>query len=161
MKRTLFLSLFLTMGLTTSAFAQDTASGTSTVSATVVKSLSITKDNELSFGSVAQNDSVTVAVSDAEATTFTITGELGKNVTLSYNDLTTLSDGTNTLEFAKDVQQDADNSPATATNLTSGSTVALDATTGLLYVYLGGTVSATVAQVIGAYQSTFTLDANY
>ena len=150
----------LLIATVTTARAQATDSESATISATVIASLSVAKDQNLAFGEVVQNTASTVQVTDAGAVKFTVTGEPNKNVTFTLTSPANLTSGANNLPFADDVQYNTSDAPGTASALTDGATVALNGTGGL-FVYLGGTVTAGAAQTTGAYSGTFTVQVDY
>jgi allantoicase len=154
------LTILLVMTTVSEAYAQSSDSESATVSATVIASLSLAKDQNLAFGDVTQNAASTVQVTDAGAVKFTITGEPSKNITFTLTSPANLTNGGNNLTYADDVQYNTSDAPGTAIALTDGATIALNGS-GNLYVYLGGTVTAGVGQVTGAYSGTFTVQVDY
>lgn len=153
-------TLLILMVVASAAYGQSSDSESATISATVIAALSVSKDQNMAFGEVAQNASSSIAVTDAGAVKFTVDGEPNKNVTFTLTSPTNLTNGANNLPFADDVQYHTSDAPGSAIALANGATVALNGT-GDLYVYLGGTVTAAALQVTGAYTGTFTLQVDY
>ena len=154
------LTVLIIFAVVFTARAQSTDSESATVSATVIASLSLAKDQNLAFGQVTQNAASTVQVTDAGAVKFTVTGEPNKNITFTLTSPANLTSGINNLPYADDVQYNTSDAPGTANALNTGATIALNGS-GNLYVYLGGTVTAGVAQATGAYSGTFTVQVDY
>lgn len=155
------LAIALALSLTASAArGQATDSESATITATVIAALSVAKDQNMAFGEVTQNASSTIQVTDANAVKFTVDGEPNKNITFTLTSPANLTNGANNLPFADDVQYHTSDAPGSASALTDGATIALNAT-GDLYIYLGGTVTAGVGQTTGAYSGTFTLQVDY
>ena len=144
MKKVLLLALAIAW-CAPSAIAQDDVNADATVTANVITALSITKDADLDFGTIAQGVATTVAKADAGVGKFTIAGEAGSTVSITYTQITNLA-------------KDADNLPYT--QVVSRNT-AVDATTGNLYVYLSGTVTPAADQAIGAYSATVNVQVAY
>lgn len=155
-----FLTSLMMLAAVSAAHAQSTDSESATVSATVIASLSLAKDQNLAFGEVTQNASSVVDVTDAGAVKFTVTGEPNKNITFTLTSPANLTNGGNNLPYTDDVQYNTSDAPGTALALNDGATIALNGS-GNLYVYLGGTVTAALAQVTGAYSGTFTVQVDY
>lgn len=162
MKKSLLLTLLFLFAAVPAALAQSSASDDATVTANVLAALTVTAEQNLDFGNIAQGDNVVVDVTDGSAGKFSVTGESATNVTLTYNTLSNLADGGgNTLPFSQDVQVNStSDDPSGASALTSGATQSLNGS-GNLYVYLGGTVTADASQAAGSYSGTFTLTAEY
>lgn len=159
--RILILTLVLGLSLPLVARAQASASESATVTANVVATLAITKNQNLAFGDVAQGTSSTIAVTDADAVKFTVSGEPNKAVTFSLTSPSTLADGSShTLPFTSAVQYNTTDNAASANALTNNSTINLSAG-GHLFVYLGGTVTAAVGQTTGLYSGTYTVQVDY
>ena len=154
--------LLLVLLTASTAQAQSSATTSAGITATVTNALSIQVDQDLHFGDVAQNSTNTVAVTSSSASTFTITGEPGKNVTFTLTDPPELTDMSgNGLSFASNVRFDEDNTPSTSSPLTNSDTITLDGTSGKAYVFLGGTVTATSSQALSTYTGTFTIQVDY
>ncbi len=151
---------FLVVVTVSAAYGQSTDSESATISATVIAALSVSKDQNMAFGDVAQNTASTIEVTDAGAVKFTVGGEPNKNVTFTLTSPANLTNGGNDLPFADDVQFNTSDAPGTASALADGATEPLNGT-GDLYVYLGGTVTAGAGQATGAYSGTFTVQVDY
>lgn len=156
----IILAFLAALLFTVSANAQTTDSESANITANVIASLSLAKNQDLAFGDVAQNTSSTINVTDAAAVKFTVTGEPSTNVTFSLTSPANLTNGGNNLTFSDDTQYNTTDDAATANALNDNDTIALSGA-GNLYVYLGGTVTAGAAQVTGAYSGTYTVQVDY
>lgn len=146
----------------TSAAAQNTDNDDIAVTATVETALSVTGVTDLAFGSVFPGFGRTILATAPASGEFQIAGGNSGGVDLTFTLPATLSDGgVNTMPVSFTAAAGDDR--ATAGNfdpavLHQGT---LDATSGLLNVYLGGTVTAAPTQVAGNYSATVTLTATY
>jgi hypothetical protein len=136
-----------------------------TATATVASALTLTPGNDLDFQLVIPGFTKTVAVTDATAGTFSITGGAGAEVNFSFSTLDNpLTDGGgNNLPITyTGVHNTVNNAGAGATAFTpsAGATTNLSGL-GELYIFLGGTVDATLSPPNGTYTGTVTLTAAY
>ena len=132
--------------------------------ATVVTPLTVTGTAPLAFGNVFQGVNKTVAFSDATSGRFSLTGYLASQVALTFTLPATLASGANTMPInTYDVRVNGTNSTAGTTALTvvSGTPVNSNLVAGALFVFIGGRVQPTVAQVAGSYTGTLVLAAAY
>ena len=139
-------------------------SANASVSADVQQPLAVTKTNDLAFGSVFPGLNKTVAVTDAGAAAFTVLGQAGASVNLTFSTPTTLASGGNSLTVGTwAARRNTSNSSASGTDFTpSGSaTSATIGGGGGLYVFVGATVQPTSGQVAGTYTGTLTLTVVY
>ncbi|HET8654138.1 MAG TPA: DUF4402 domain-containing protein [Longimicrobiaceae bacterium] len=144
------------------ASAQSTANADATVNATVIAALTITNDNGLDFGQVAKGASYTVdAKTGATAAKWTVGGEAGASISVSYDASIPLVAGTDTITVTPDVAGSATDTQSGATTLASGDSGTLDATTGAYYVWMGGSLTVPSAVAAGAYTGTATLTVTY
>lgn len=168
MKRLLQLTLvlFLTTGLTTITLAQsDNADITAT--ANVLAVVDVTAGNNLDFGDVTPGTPSSVAVGDATAGTFTVSGN-GGNVELDFTlpgDLTGPG-GNLPISFSStDAAWGDGGSPDNTFDPTSTPGDNLDITgdtsDGEITVFIGGTVSPPAGLQAGTYDGTITLTATY
>lgn len=153
----------------TPAQAQSSASADATVSATVIRAITVTKNADLSFGTVVRGAgtlvvstagarSVTQSVgflasSTASAGQFTIGGEGGQAITVTVPATITLSKGADTLSVATS----NDLSGAANAQAISGAI----GSAGTLVVKVGGTLTLTDNTPVGAYSGTLTVSAAY
>jgi hypothetical protein len=144
--------------------AQAQASSNITASATVAAALSATTIQQLAFGTVIPGFNKTVLTNNATAAGIVrFTGAASAEVNVTLPTLpANLSDGTNNLPISY-VSAHATSQAGAQTSFTpaSGTTTLLDATTGFLFVFVGGTVTPGGAQVAGAYSGTITVQAAY
>jgi len=163
MKRTITA---LTLAAAVFAVAPKSADAQASITATaeVAGALTVTAGNDLDFQIVVPGFTKAVAVSDATAGTFSLSGGAGSEVALSFTSLpANLSDGTNNLPitYAGVHNTTADPSAgATAFTPSAGATTNLSGL-GELFIYLGGTVDATGSPPAGTYTGTVTLSAAY
>lgn len=143
-----------------SAAAQANAS--SNVTATVIKSLSITKDRDLAFGNVIQGATKEVQKgSSNDVGKFSIAGQPNANISISYDQITALASGVNSLPYTQGIAVNASDDSVGATDLAAGAgTVTLDGS-GNAYVYLYGSVTAGASQATGDYTAPVQVTVNY
>jgi hypothetical protein len=161
MKRlALFALAMILVGV--SAYAQKSASTSAAATTTVIRSLSIDKNQDLDFGRVAQGVTETIAWTSSKAVKFTVLGEDLENVNITFAapSVLTHTNGTATLPLTSYVKQNASDDAAAAWEIASGATVGLNAT-GNYYVYLGGQVSPAANQTRGFYSGDFTINVEY
>lgn len=167
MKRTLLgLAALVSATLTAPAAAQNqTDSDQLTATATVAAAITVARVTDLNFGTVMPNFGRTILFTDAGAGHFQVTGAAAAEVSLSFSVLPTdLSDGTNFLPVTFTARHNtaADPTGGTTFDPTVGEPgTDLDATTGELHVYVGGTVTAAGTQPSGTYTAQVELTAAY
>ncbi len=161
MKR--FLSTLAVFALSAGfVFAQDNASESVQCTTVVIKSLSIEKDKDLDFGTVAQGvGEVEIEVGDDAAVKLTITGQEYYDVLVSYSspDYLETSDG-DQLSFEEKVKHNASSEAAGASNIDSGDSVQLNSN-GNHYLFLGGTIDVAANQATGFYTGTVSFSVEY
>ena len=137
-----------------------------TATANVATALTVTADNDLDFGLVIPGFTKTIAVADATAGAFSMSGGAAAEVNFSFSSLpANLDDGSGNLlpiSSYSGVHNTANDPVAGATTFTpsSGATTNLSAT-GLLYIFVGGVADATASPPNGTYTGTITLTAAY
>ena len=148
--------------LPTGADAQNSANAS--VTAEVQQPITVTKTNDLAFGTVFPGLNKTIAVTDAGAAAFTIAGQAGANVNLTFTIPATLSSGGNTMPIASwSARHNTANSAAAGTTFTpsaSATSTTLNGS-GALYVFVGATAQPAVSQVAGTYSGTLTMTVVY
>jgi len=139
-------------------------SANATVTADVQQPITVTKAHDLGFGTVFPGVSKSVAVTDAGAAAFTIAGQAGANINLSFTIPATIANGGNTMPIASwSAKHNTTNSAASGTTFTpsaSATSTVLNGT-GALYVFVGATAQPAVAQVAGTYSGTLTMTVVY
>lgn len=161
------LALFATILLFSfSTFAQNSASADVNVTATVAKGLTISPTNEnLDFGLVVLDPSNPPApvIDPGNGAQFLVNGEPGRNVTISYTDISLAGpSGSTAIPFTSNLEQTGTSSTYTgASSVVSGSTAGLDGTNGNLYLWLGGNLTVAANQMSGNYSGTFTISVAY
>lgn len=137
-----------------------------TATANVATALTVTAGNDLDFGLVIPGFTKTIAVTDATAGTFSMSGGAAAEVNFSFSSLpANLDDGLGNLlpiSSYSGVHNTANDPVAGATAFTpsSGATTNLSGT-GLLYIFVGGVADATGSPPNGTYTGTITLTAAY
>jgi hypothetical protein len=142
--------------------AQNSASAT--VTANVQQPITVTKNNDLSFGQVFPGLNNSVAVTASGAAAFAVQGQNSANVNLTFTLPTSIANGSNTLPLANWVAlYNTTNSASSGTSFTpsSSATSATLSSTGFLYVFLGATAQPSVSQVAGTYTGTATMTVVY
>lgn len=143
-------------------FAQESASESVQCTTVVIKSLSIEKNQDLDFGTVAQGaGEVEIEVTDERAVKLTITGQRFYDVIVSYSSPENLetADG-DELPFSAKVKNNGNDNANGASNISSGDSVALNAQ-GKHFLFLGGTIDVANDQEPGFYTGTVSFDVEY
>ncbi len=164
---TLAASVLMVAGLVAPS-AQAQNSDAITATANVLTPLTVVGDADLDFGSVFPGVPATVAVTDATAGHFSVTGADNAGVDLTFALPTDLSDGAaNLLPIAAWTgHHNTVDAPAGGTNFTPSAAVetsrlSTGASPGELYVYVGATVSPAVSQPAGLYTAPVTMTVVY
>jgi hypothetical protein len=142
--------------------AQATAS--ITASATVAGALTATNLRDLSFGTVIPGFTRTVQATDATSGHFQIDGGVNAEVQVQFTSLPSdLTDGTNLLAITYTSTYNTTDAGGSGTTFVpaSGVTTRLDAATGQLHIYMGGSIVVPPGQPAGLYEETITLSASY
>lgn len=151
------------MGASSTAFAVD---ANTNVTTTVKLALSVVNNQNLAFGTllVGGGDKV-VAVTDAAASKFTVTGDTAASISVSYTAPATLarSVGGNPtpVTYTADVKGFGTDTPASATALTAGAQTKAIGAAGTYFVYVAGTLTDSPTLAAGSYTGTFTLSVVY
>lgn len=161
MKNILKAAAVLAVLAATAQQAQAQASSNVTATATVAAALTASTTQNLAFGTVIPGYNKTVTAANGGIVLFT--GGAGAEVTVSFTALpANLTSGANTLPISYTAGTTTTSGGAlTSFTPASGTTTTLHATTGELYVHVGGTVSPAGAQAAGAYTGTITVQAAY
>ncbi len=145
--------------------AQAQASASVTASANVAAALTAASVHDLTFGTVIANYPRSIATTDAtNAGIVKFTGGVNAEVAVTFPSLpTTLIYGANTLpvSFTGGYSATQTGTQTAISNMASGVTTRLDGTTGLLYIFVGGTASPGASQTAGAYSNSVTVQAAY
>jgi hypothetical protein len=142
--------------------AQNNASAT--VTATVQQPITVTKNNDLSFGNVFPGINKSIAVTAAGAAKFTTAGQASTPVNLTFTIPATIASGGNTLTLSTWAGHHSGvDLPSGGTSFTpSGSaTSATLSALGSLYVYVGATAEPTPTQAAGSYTGNMTMTVVY
>lgn len=171
--KTLLTFLFATV-FTFSVFAQSTANSSATVTASLIKGLSISQvGGNLDFGEIMLTGSVqTPTIASNNGASFKVIGHPGKSITVTFGTVSLTNDawvtangGTNaSLLFTPSVSQTGSSSSYTGPSaVTSGNVVPLVNVSGdgNLYVWVGGSLAIASSQAQGDYTGTFTLSVAY
>jgi hypothetical protein len=142
--------------------AQNSASAS--VTATVQQPITVTKNNDLSFGAVFPGLNKSIAVTAGGAAKFTVSGQASTPVNLTFTLPATIASGGNNLTINTWTGHyntvDAPTGGSSFTPSTSATTATLH-TDGSLYVYVGATAAPTVSQAAGSYSGTMTMTVVY
>jgi len=161
-KLSLALVALLAIGATS---AQAQVSANITATAVVQTPLTVTGAAALDFQNVFPGLAKTISpVTAATAGRFTIGGQLNAEVNITFVLPTNLTFGANNLPIGTWTGgRNTANTQASQTAITptGTTTTRLDATTGALYIWLGATVTPTVAQAAGTYNGTVTMTVAY
>jgi hypothetical protein len=144
--------------------AQAQNSANASVTATVQQPLTVSKSNDLAFGSVFPGLNKTVGVTDAGAAAFSVSGQAGGSVNLTFSAPTTIASGGNTMPVASWTGRwNTTNSAAAGTDFTpsASATSATLSGSGAIYVFVGATAQPAAAQTAGTYSGTLTLTVVY
>lgn len=144
--------------------AQAQVSANINATALVQTPLTVTGTTTLDFGNVFPGLAKSIASTDATAGEFTVGGQLNAEVNVTFVLPTNLTNGGNNLPIGTWTGgRNTANTQAGQTAITpSGATTTrLDAATGALFVWLGATVTPSVAQVAGTYTSPVTMTVAY
>ncbi|HEX6982305.1 MAG TPA: DUF4402 domain-containing protein [Balneolaceae bacterium] len=168
-------SKLLLAAITLFAFAATANTASAQVSTTVQATGTVLEPitlsgTDLAFGTqLFPGIAKTITTTDAGAAQFDIDGEASKQITADFTlptELTHTTDNTTTMsvDFTGTVAEYSTSSTPTGTNMHDPSTTlttTLGSTSGLLYIWLGGTVSPTSTQKAGAYSGDITLTVAY
>lgn len=174
------LSLWLFIGMSVVAQAQQSDEAETEARATVVQQIVVSQVSNLDFTLVSPGVAKTISHSGATLVTagtvtggesrgvFTVSAGAGTSVDLSYTVPTELESGLNTLpvSFTSGWGNNNDNTASTPVSVSTGTNIAtfpLNDVLGsnLIYVILGGTVSPVTGQAPGLYVADVTLKAEY
>jgi len=143
---------------------QGQTSASANVTASVSQPLSVSATNGLAFGTLFPGNSKTIAVSDAGAAAFSISGAAGGNVSMTFTIPTTITSGGNSLSIDSwTARRNTTNNAGAGTDFTPSAVATQTALsgTGNLYVFVGATAHPGVSQVAGAYTGTLSLTVVY
>jgi len=158
MKRILVLGIAL-CAISLAAFAQTSATANAT--ANVNAALTIANTAGLNFGNVAQGATVTITPLLAGAAAFTISGAASAATTVSVTYPANLTFGANNLPFTAQTPRYNNVANVQANGITGTWTAAGGSTTtsagGNLWVWIGGSVTASASQAAGSYNGTITV----
>jgi hypothetical protein len=142
--------------------AQNSASAD--VTATVQQPITVTKNNDLSFGSVFPGVDKSIAVTAGGAAKFTVAGQASTPVNLTFTLPATIASGGNSLAIGSWAGHfsgiDVTTGGTTFTPSASATAATLSALGGL-YVYVGATAQPTVTQAAGSYSGSMTMTVVY
>jgi Domain of unknown function (DUF4402) len=157
MKTCLFVML---CSFSTIALAQS-ASATANVSANMTTMLTVTRNSDLTFGTVTQGATSSVASNSSNAAEFMVYGAASTSTSVSITYPTVLKNGSNTMTFNANVYPRTN----TTSSYTSGTSLFTDyssgtantSSIGYLYIFVGGSVTTASNQASGSYSATITV----
>jgi spore coat protein U-like protein len=132
--------------------------------ATVQQPINVTGAVNLAFGNVFPGIAKAIAVSAAGAGRFDVTGQASAPVFITFVLPTNLASGANNLPIGSWTgHYNTLNNPTTGTNFTpsAGTTNATFSAGGLLFVFVGATVTPGTNQAAGAYSGTVQMTVTY
>ena len=142
--------------------AQNSASAN--VTATVQQPITVTKNNDLSFGSVFPGLDKSISVTAGGAAKFTVAGQASTPVNLTFTLPATIASGGNTLAIGSwsghHASTDVTSGGTTFTPSASATAATLSGS-GALYVYVGATAQPTATQAAGSYSGSMTMTVVY
>jgi hypothetical protein len=160
MKNLIFVAVLLLI-VSSLSFGQ---SASANVTANVTAALTIVKTNDLALSTVTRGSFVKVLSKDAAAAAFTITGTApSQGITVTVSSLTNLTSavGGYTMPFTQEIPIHSDvvtgQSTALDFSALTGGPATTDAVNGNLWVWIGGSVTASAGQAAGSYSGTFTV----
>src|SRR5215212_4619687 len=163
-----FAGAAVLLGVATSAQAQATPATASIPAQAVVQTaLTATTVRGLDFGSTFGGITRTVLPTDVTSGEVTLTGGANAEVAVTFTSLpATLTGPGAPIPLAYGAGAAASNTAGTRAGATTfdpsvGTTTRLNNATGLLSVYVGGTVAPAANQVAGTYTGTINLSAAY
>jgi hypothetical protein len=162
--RSLAIGWTAVLGILLAAPAAAQNSASANVTADVQQPITVTKNNDLTFGTVFPGVNKSIPVTSASAAAFGIAGQASATVSLTFTLPATLGSGGNTLPLASWVaRRNTTNSSASGTDFTpsASATSATLHTDGNLYVFVGATAQPAVNQPSGAYSNTLTMTVVY
>jgi hypothetical protein len=139
-------------------------SGDIQATANVLASISVVTGRDLDFGNVTPGVDKTVVLTDATSGRFDATGAASAGAQITFTLPTDLVNGGNLLPIASwtgcwNTINDATAGCAAATM--GGNTNGAFSAGGLLYVFVGATVSPAPAQAVGIYSAAVTMTLSY
>ncbi len=152
---------------TRTSLAQNTASTGVSINATVIQGLTlIVSGGPLSLGTIVAGTTPAAIDPQKSSVLFTVTGNGGSAVKVSYSNVTMNGPSGATLTFTPNVYGSSSaTGQGSSTGVTSGTTVNLSGTTGSegdYYLWLGGSLgTVSTGQTTGAYNGTFTMTVSY
>ena len=166
LKKTLVLAVIF-FGVSATSFAQNSANTSVTINATVIQGLTLAvSGGPLNFGTIVAGTTPAAISAQSSTVTFTVTGNGGSSVTVTYSGVTLNGPSGATLPFTPSVSGSASSGgQGSSTSVSSGSTITLSGSTGSAgnyYLWLGGSLGSIPSnQTPGSYSGTFTMSVNY
>lgn len=163
----LLLIAMIVLGATPLSYAQNSASTNVTINATVIQGLTLAvSGGPLNFGTIVAGTTAAAISAQSSTVLFTVTGNGGGSVTVTYSGVTLNGPGGATLAFTPSVSGSASSGgQGSSTSVSSGSSITLSGSTGSAgnyYLWLGGSLGSIPSnQTPGSYTGTFTMSVNY
>ena len=171
MKRVLLAST-ITFAVAQIAFAQNSATGSVPLAATVIQGLTTAISGQCNFGTIVAGTTPnalsaqtgTVGSSSGNIAEITVTGNGGNQVNISFGTQNLTGTG-NAITFTPSVYGNSSNTQTGASQITTATSKNLSGATGSAgnyYFWIGGSLSALPAnQAPGTYSGTWTLTVSY
>ncbi len=163
----LVLALAAVGGVAPAGLAQSSVNRTTTVTATVIKALSVvnvTAGSTLDLGRVAVGQAAPRPINPKASAAFELkaSGQPNTAVTVTFANATLSRAGGGTLTFAPTVSANATESKTQAAQISSPASLTLSASPGEYYFWVGGGVTTVPANTpVGTYSGTWTLTVAY
>jgi hypothetical protein len=162
-----FLGAIVALSLVVSTAPAFAVSGDISAFANVLTPITVSNNlRDLDFGDVFPGLNKSIAYDDATSGKWQVSGEVGKEVAVAFTLPGNLTSGGNTMPISFSATDAAYNTAdvvgaATTFDPSAGTTQLLDAGSGDLFFWIGGTVAPAPSQAGGLYQGIVTLDAVY
>jgi hypothetical protein len=133
--------------------AQETVSATAMGTFSVTSSLTVTKLADLIFGDMLVGVTTTILPTSAQAARFFINGNANSTIQVTITFPTSLTCGSNTMEFSPltPLYNTSSDALSAIQFLGSSGGIASTGTGGNLYIWVGGKTTATTKQPAGNY----------
>jgi hypothetical protein len=137
------------------------ASASANVTANMTTMLTVTRNSDLTFGTVTQGATSSIASNSSNAAEFMVYGAASTSTSVVITYPAVLRNGSNTMTFNANVYPRTN----TTSSYTTGTSLFTDYSTGLantssvgyLYVFIGGSVTTASSQASGSYSGAITI----
>jgi len=165
----------LVVAFTSMTYAQKNGTENVTVNAKVIQGLVLgaisgplnfgNSNNIIVKGAVAASDTVILVASDSRAVYFSVAGDGGQSVTVTYPATQSLTGSVSgNLTFTPSTQWTTSTTQTGGTSFTSGTSISLGGSAysaGTRYIWLGGSIASPSTASVGTYTGTFAITVAY